>query len=440
MRDDRLVASPWVKDQRSTLEKSQVAGPLIAHSRIDQTMSGTDSAVLGGMALGLAVLAFAESSLLCALVRRHAAQWGFLDRPGGHKGHRVPVPLGGGVAIWLTTVSIVGTALIGVYLLGSVKLPEALARHAGGIVFRAGDLLLILALASLIMIMGLWDDRRSLDWRPRLGIQILCAALIACAGMHVTLFWPFNHTAVGGVVTVLWIVGLTNAFNMLDNMDGLAASVGLIAALLFCGAQAAVGSLFAPAVLLVVVGALAGFLTYNWAPARLFMGDAGSNFIGFLLGALTVVGSFTRDLPDGNYSRYGVLAPLLVMAVPLYDMISVIVIRLREGRSPFQGDRRHFSHRLVARGLTPTQAVLTIDLVTLAGGLGALLLHRLEGLGAGVVLLQTCCLLGVVAILELSAGRSEHGNGQTRREIFSPSQAEDDAKAGAQTGAKTRVG
>ena len=123
------------------------------------------------------------------------------------------------------------------------------------------------------------------------------------------------------------------------------------------------------------------------------MGDAGSNFLGFLLGCA----DGRRDVHARRaavYSPYGVLAPLLVMAVPLYDMISVILIRLREGRSPFVGDRRHFSHRLVARGLTPPQAVWTIDLVTLAGGLGALLLHRLDGLGACVVLAQTCLLAG----------------------------------------------
>jgi UDP-GlcNAc:undecaprenyl-phosphate/decaprenyl-phosphate GlcNAc-1-phosphate transferase len=214
-------------------------------------------------------------------------------------------------------------------------------------------------------------------------------------------------------------VGLTNAFNMLDNMDGLAASVGLIAAILFSAGQIAVGTLFAPAVLLIVVGALSGFLMHNFPRARLYMGDAGSNFLGFLLGSMTVVGTFTRDF----YSPYSVLAPLLVMAVPLYDMTSVVLIRLREGRSPFQGDRRHFSHRLVARGLTPFQAVLTIDLVTLAGGLGALLLHRLDGTGACVVLAQTLCLLGVVAILELSANRSDTGNEETRRETCGSSQA-----------------
>jgi UDP-GlcNAc:undecaprenyl-phosphate GlcNAc-1-phosphate transferase len=272
----------------------------------------------------------------------------------------------------------------------------------------------IVGLGTVMMVMGFIDDRRNLDWRPRLAIQLGCAAaVVVAAGVRITLFGPFTHPLLGGAVTVLWIAALTNAFNMLDNMDGLAASVGLIAALIFGAAQAAVGGLFAPAVLLIVVGALAGFLVHNHAPARLFMGDAGSNFLGFLLGSLTVAGNFFQG---GKASPYGVLAPLLVMAVPLYDMTSVILIRLSEGRSPFKADRRHFSHRLVARGLTPPQAVWTIDLVTLACGLGALLLHRLDAWGAGLVLAQTGCLLGIVAILELSGNRSEQTLGQARGE------------------------
>ncbi len=216
---------------------------------------------------------------------------------------------------------------------------------------------------------------------------------------------------------MLWIVGLTNAFNFLDNMDALSASVGLIASLLFVGAQVAVGSLFVPALLLVLSGALAGFLVHNRPPARLFMGDAGSNFLGFLLGTLTVTGTFTRQ----GFSPFGVLAPLLVMAVPLYDTTSVILIRLREGRSPFQADRRHFSHRLVDRGLTPGRAVATIDLVTLAAGLGALLLHRLESLWeAAVVAGQTVCLLGVVAILEVSTSSRPEPRSDAQAPIQAP--------------------
>ncbi len=396
-------------------------------------MSANDAMVFAGLAVGLVVFSSAVCAALCSLARLYAPRWGFVDRPGGHKGHRLPTPLGGGVAIWLTIVSVLAVGLLAVHVLGASELPAPLARHVGGVYERSGELIRILVLASVIMAMGLLDDLKNLDWRLRLGIQFGCAIWLAASGTRVTLFGPFTHPLLGGAVTVLWVVGLTNAFNMLDNMDGLAASVGLIAAALFCGAQAVAGSLFAPAVLLVVVGALAGFLLHNHAPARLFMGDAGSNFLGFLLGSLTVVGSFTRDERGGEFSPYGVLAPLLVMAVPLYDMASVIMIRLSEGRSPFVGDRRHFSHRLVARGLTPAHAVWTIDLVTLAGGLGALLLHRLGAVGASVVLAQTCCLLGIVAILELSANRSEQANGQTRREARDTSAAEVDGTIGRET-------
>jgi UDP-GlcNAc:undecaprenyl-phosphate/decaprenyl-phosphate GlcNAc-1-phosphate transferase len=381
-------------------------------------MNSNDTVIFFLVAVVLVGSAFLLSAILCGLVRRFAGRLGFLDRPGGHKGHRAPVALGGGVAIWLTTVVVLGLGLSLVSVAGS-SLPAPLARHAGGALLRAGELVWVLVMSSLVMLVGLADDRWSLDWRFRLGIQVACAMVLAATGIRVTLFGPFTHPLLGGIVTVLWIVGLTNAFNMLDNMDGLAASVGLIAAILFSAGQIAVGTLFAPAVLLIVVGALSGFLMHNFPRARLYMGDAGSNFLGFLLGSMTVVGTFTRDF----YSPYSVLAPLLVMAVPLYDMTSVVLIRLREGRSPFQGDRRHFSHRLVARGLTPFQAVLTIDLVTLAGGLGALLLHRLDGTGACVVLAQTLCLLGVVAILELSANRSDTGNEETRRETCGSSQA-----------------
>ena len=201
--------------------------------------------------------------------------------------------MGGGIAIWLTTAILL---ILGVLVIefGGDWLPNSLARHIGGAQSRVGILIEMLTLATAIMIMGLIDDLKDLDWRLRLGIQVACATALAVSGIRVTLFWPFTYPILGGTVTVLWIVALTNSFNMLDNMDGLAASVGLIAATLFCGAQIAVGDLFPPAVLLVVIGALGGFLVHNHFPARLYMGDAGSNFLGFLLGTMTVVGTFYK--------------------------------------------------------------------------------------------------------------------------------------------------
>ncbi len=362
--------------------------------------------------VALVVASFALTALLSALTRVVAPRFGLVDKPGGRKAHRAPTPMGGGVAIWLTVVVMAGP---GRSPWGrGVLAPEAVAVHAGGAWERGGELALILGLATIIMGMGLADDRFGLGWKLRLGVQVGLSAILVASGIRVTLFWPLNSAPVSGAITVVWIVGLTNAFNFLDNMDGLAAGVGLIAASLFVAAQVEVEGRFVPAVLLVLVGALAGFLVHNRYPARLFMGDAGSNFLGFLLGTLTVVGTFTR--PQQGYSPYGVLTPLLVMAVPLYDTASVILIRIKEGRSPFEADRRHFSHRLVDRGLTPPLAVRTIYLVTLACGLGALLLPRrwMDLAGACVIVAQTICLLGVVALLEVSTNRPERRDGEAR--------------------------
>ncbi len=360
---------------------------------------------------GLVAASFTVGVVLAAVVRVVAPRFGFVDKPGGRKAHRQPTPLGGGVAIWgtMALMLVVGSLVL---LLGGAWLPAELARHASGLRERGGEMALIFGLASLVMLMGLADDRVGLSWKLRLGVQTLLASILVGSGARVTLFWPVDAYWISCVITVLWVVGLTNSFNFLDNMDGLAGGVGLIAAALFAAAQVQVGGLFVPTVLMILIGALAGFLVFNRYPARLFMGDAGSNFLGFLLGSLTVVGTFTR--PDRGDSPFGVLTPLLVMAVPLYDTTSVILIRLREGRSPFQADRCHFSHRLVDRGLTPPRAVGTIYLVTLTGGLGALLLPNLGAWGAGIVVAQACCLLGLIASLEWSPDRSERPDGEAK--------------------------
>ena len=273
---------------------------------------------------------------LSGSLRRGGASW---IGPGGHKGHRSPTPLGGGVAIWLTTSAYWSLGHAGCAVLG----PDESARAAGpprrgGLRSASGSCIRILGLATVIMVMGLVDDLKNLDWRLRLGFSSRCAVVLAGDGIRVTLFGPFAHPAPGRAVTVLWIVGLTNAFNMLDNMDGLAASVGLIAAALFCGAQVAGGQ---PVRAGGPAGGGRGTRRVSWStttrPRGSSWGMPAATSWGSCSGALTVVGTFTRDERGGSYSPYGVLAPLLVMAVPLYDMTSVILIRLREGRSPFHG-------------------------------------------------------------------------------------------------------
>jgi UDP-GlcNAc:undecaprenyl-phosphate GlcNAc-1-phosphate transferase len=359
-------------------------------------MAMRDAVILGVTGLGLAAVAFTISAALCARTIRRPPV-GLVDFPGGQMAHRVAVPVAGGLVVWLATSAVVGLGTLGLSF-GRSLLPGPLAGYADGLWYRSGELALILGSATAVMVTGLVYDVFETGWRYRLGVQVALAAVLAASGCRVTLFWPLSYSAVGGLVTVLWVVGLTNAFVFLNNMDGLAAGVGLLASLLFAGAQAEVGSLFVPAILLVVAGALGGFLLYNRYPARIFLGDSGSGFLGFLLGAMTVAGTYYRYGRDD--SPYSVLSPLLVMAVPLYESAWVFHFWFRERDDSFLKNRRHFSYRLLGSGLSPPQAVRVILLVSLGAGLGAPLLHRLDTLGTLLVVGQSACLIGVLAILE----------------------------------------
>jgi UDP-GlcNAc:undecaprenyl-phosphate GlcNAc-1-phosphate transferase len=382
-------------------------------------MTLQDIAVFAGTGLALAGFAFAVSVLLCAQAKKWGPTFGLVDFPGGPLKHRVPVSLAGGPAIWLCTVAVIVLGGLNVTY-GQSLLPTAIVRHVNGLWYRSGELAVILGVSSLVMLVGLVDDLFNVGWRFRVGAQIVLASIVALTATRVTLFWPLSHPLVGGLLTVVWIVLLTNAFNFLDNMDGLAAGVGLIACLMFAAAQARVGSLFAPAVLLVLAGVLGGFLLFNWYPARLFMGSAGSDFLGFLLGSLTIAGTYYRY--EAGESPYNVLSPLLVMAVPLYEAASVFLLWRNERHDLFTWNPHHFSYRLVESGLTPPQAVRAILLVSLGAGLGAVMLRHIDGLGALLVVGQTACLIGVVAILEFSILRRQQA---TKRWSPTPPRAQE---------------
>lgn len=364
-------------------------------------MPAHDGLILSTFALGLFVVAFLATLGACAWVKRW---WpGFLvDYPGGPLRHQTPVPISGGVAFWLGSLVVFGAAAL-VCAVGWSWLPDPVARYVDGMWYRAGELVVVLGLATIVLLAGLLADLFDLGWRFRLPVQLAIAAALAALGTRVTLFWPFSGPLVGGAVTVLWVVLLVNAFAFLDNMDGLAAGVGLIASVLFAATQVQVGSLFAPAALLTVAGGLAAVLVYNRYPARLFLGSGGSWLLGFLLGALTVAGTYYRYGP--RESRNGVLAPLLVMAVPFYESAVVFLGWLRERGDGFTRNPRHFSYRLESIGLSPSQSVGLLLLVSLGAGAGALILRELSAFGTAVLLGQTACLMGVVALVEVAAIR-----------------------------------
>lgn len=365
-------------------------------------MTGADYLVLIAGAAGPALVV---AWIAAWAVRRFAPGMGLVDRPGHRKIHSTPVPTAGGLAIWLGLVLPLAAGQLLLWAAPVRCLPGFVGPHLSGLAQQSGRLWLMLAGGTVLMLLGLWDDRRGLPWPVRLAVQTAVAVAMVLAGWRMTLFVDLPWLT--GALSVLWIVGLANSFNMLDNMDGLSAGVAAIAAtilatmMLVAPAPAGAGPhLFVAGFLLVLVGALAGFLWHNRPPARLFMGDAGSYLIGYLLAMMALEATFAgRGVP-----RHAILGPLCVLAVPLYDTMTVVFIRLRSGRSPFVGDKSHFSHRLVELGMTKGQAVLTIYLATATCGLGALLLHELDVAGALVILLMESFVLLLIGVLE-TAGR-----------------------------------
>jgi len=353
--------------------------------------------------IGLFIAALGSSLLLsCAgtwLVRRISIAHGFVDRPGGHKAHAAPVALGGGTAITAAVViPMLSVMLVSRWIADAPPdwLPEAVRPHLAGIRARSTLGFGIVLAATALCVMGLVDDARPLNPLLRFLFQ-LSIALVLTIGFELRLLSYLGNT-LSVLLTVIWIVTLINSFNFLDNMDGLAAGVAAIAATVFAVAAMRAGQIFVPACCCLLAGSLFGFLLFNFHPASIFMGDAGSTVIGFLLAVFTVLTTFAD--PAAGESPIGVLAPIVVMAVPLYDTVSVFFLRMRSGVPVWRGDRRHFSHRLVKRGMPPRRAVLVIWLATLVTALPALLLARADWfLGAGIVT-QTLLVVILVALLE----------------------------------------
>jgi UDP-GlcNAc:undecaprenyl-phosphate GlcNAc-1-phosphate transferase len=343
--------------------------------------------------------------ILTFVMTRVARRLGFVDEPSGRKLHADAKPLGGGVAIFLAVALPLLAGLVYVNISAaalrspSVQNDDPMKPYILGAAQQTPMALGMLAAALLLHIMGLIDDRKSLGPFVKLIVQlIVTAALVIYFDLRalVALGYILSVT-----LTVLWIVGITNAFNFLDNMDGLSAGIAAVATTAFLITTLLIGQWFVAASLSILLGALLGFLVWNFPPARIFMGDSGSLVIGFILGVLTVRTTFLPHDRQWAAGWYAVFAPVIVLAVPLYDLIVVSLIRVARGKSPFIGDTNHFSHRLVARGMSRRTAVLCLYLLTAATSIAAILLPYVQSTFAAMLIFaQTLLVLGVVALLE----------------------------------------
>jgi UDP-GlcNAc:undecaprenyl-phosphate/decaprenyl-phosphate GlcNAc-1-phosphate transferase len=312
------------------------------------------------------------TSLLLPFVRRVCVSRGWLDHPGGRKQHRAPVPRLGGIAFF---VSFALTVLVGFALapaLTSIPVIRETVPAVAAALTEAHQvrtrLIGLLAGALVMFSVGLVDDLLGERFPVALKFlgQSLGAAIAVGSGIQVE-FTGF--ALLNAAVSFLWILGISNAFNLLDNMDGLSVGVAVSSALIFFLNAVALDEVFLCLVLAAFMGAILGFMRQNVHPAKIFMGDCGALFLGFVLSSLTILEHYVSP---ASSSLFPVLMPPLVLAVPLIDTFSVIAIRMSENRPIYRGDRCHLSHRLVAAGLPETQAVKLLVLLTLALGMGAL--------------------------------------------------------------------
>lgn len=369
--------------------------------------------VLVGLTVSLPATAAAR-----ALGRRTRA----LDGP-GVTGQVKPaarsVPNTGGIAIFLAVAVPMVAGLVAVRL-GKVewvmRMVPALREHLARI---AGDLGPGLGLAAGMLalhVLGTIDDRRAMG--PWVKLAAMAAVSGAVVWLTQTRLLTLLDTPAGGpwlsvAITVLWFVAVTNAMNFLDNMDGLAAGVGVIASGFFLVAALLNKQWFVGSVLALLIGGLLGFLAFNFPftkrGASIFMGDGGSLVLGFLLAFLTARTTYYDEAHGGGRlggGWYAVFMPVVVLAVPLYDFATVVAIRAWRGRSPVVGDLNHLSHRLVRRGLSRRAAVLVIYGFTAVTAIGGVSLGSLQGWQAVLVGVQTGLVLMVLGIEEWASARA----------------------------------
>ena len=321
----------------------------------------------------VALVGFALSLGLTPLTRQLARRIGQLDHPGGRKIHGSPMPLMGGLAIY------------GAFVIALLLFP-----NWPQYVLQLGA---ILAGATWLAVVGFIDDRNNLSPWVKFPAQFLAAGVVIVSGIHTDIF---HNDLADALLTLFWIIGIINAINFLDNMDGLAAGISAIAAASFFLLAASQGQELVGALSAALCGAAIGFLIYNFNPATTFMGDMGSLVLGFILAVLAIKLHFYAQSPVVTW-----MIPVLVMGMPLFDTSLVMFSRLREGRSLVHGAKDHTSHRLALLGFSQRQAVISHYVAcVLLGGIALLVSQSSVETGEAIGLLTGAVLLALFVLLQ----------------------------------------
>ena len=350
-----------------------------------------------GLVAGALVAALLVALITTPIVKNLAQMWGAVDVPKDNRRmHDHPIPRMGGLAIFLGFLL---SVILFLPFLGDMGISPQIRGMLLG--------------AVIIVVLGILDDIYALPALPKLLVQIVAAVIAVGTGNLITvisnpnvfsseLYWELGWLSYP--VTVVWIVGVTNAVNLIDGLDGLACGVSTISSMTMLVIALAMAEPEVAILMAALAGACLGFLPYNMNPAKIFMGDTGSTFLGYVLGVVSIQGLFKY------YMLISFVVPFLLLGLPIFDTCFAFIRRIAHGQSPMHADRSHIHHRLIDMGLSQKQAVAVLYVIAAILGLSAVVLTTLSPVRA-MLLLFALCVTGGVSVRIFLHNNSNGGHG-----------------------------
>ena len=351
-----------------------------------------------GVVAGALITAFLVALITTPIVKSLAQKWGAVDVPkDGRRMHDHPIPRMGGLAIFLGF-------LLSVILFIPFVQTDGLGMQLQGMLLGA----------VIIVVLGILDDIYALPALPKLIVQIVAAVIAVCSGNVIEtisnpnifsndLYWELGWLSIP--VTVIWIVAVTNAVNLIDGLDGLACGVSTISSMTVLVIALTVAEPTVAVLMACLAGGCIGFLPYNTNPAKIFMGDTGSTFLGYVLAVVSIQGLFK------SYTLISFVVPFLMLGLPIFDTCFAFIRRIAHGQSPMHADRSHIHHRLIDMGLNQKQAVAVLYVISAILGLSAVVLTTIGSLRA-MLLLFAMCIAGSMSIMLVLRGGEKKPGGE----------------------------
>jgi UDP-GlcNAc:undecaprenyl-phosphate GlcNAc-1-phosphate transferase len=357
--------------------------------------------------VGVFFCAFLLTHFLMPLVFVVGRKLKIVDHPGVRKIHDQPIIRCGGMAIFLAFWSVIFAGLVFAELFNQGKVVlrvSHLVTINTGFLRAHATLMGLFIGHSLIYVSGFIDDK----FNPRFGLtgkwvfQFFAASLAVYVGIRIHFFqWEI----INYLVSVIWIVGITNSFNLLDNMNGLSAGVAALCAGFLVWVSLLQEQYYVALVTLVLIGTLLAFLIYNFPRAKIFLGDQGALAIGYILACLSLLESY---IDRSSSTHLGIFMPLFTLALPIFDTVSVMIIRLYQKRPLFVGDNNHLSHRLVRVGFSKVSAVLILYLLTIIFGIHAVILVHASFFIGILTFVQTLIVILIITVLMTYGAKKNH--------------------------------